>query len=213
MSGELSAALERCGVLAILRLRDHGLAVEVGEALLRGGVEAVELTQDDPGAAAALRLMRERLPAELAVGAGTVLDAETVARVADAGASFCVSPNVDTAVIAAAHEARLAMVPGAATATEVARALAAEVAVVKLFPAGPLGIDYMRVLLGPFEDAALLPTGGIAPAAAGEWIAAGAVGVGVGGSLVSARPTEADLERIVERAAEAVAAVAEARGG
>jgi Entner-Doudoroff aldolase len=147
----------------------------------------------------------------MAVGAGTVLDAETVARVADAGASFCVSPNVDEAVIAAAHGAGLAMVPGAATATEVARAIAAEAAIVKLFPAGPLGIDYMRALLGPFEDAAFLPTGGIAPAAAGEWIAAGAVGVGIGGSLVSARPSEADLERIVARAEAAVSAVAEAR--
>ena len=147
-------------VVAILRLRDHGLAVEVAEALVRGGVRVLELTQDDPGALAALRAVAA-LP-DVVVGAGTVLDPATVPALADAGARFIVSPNTDPRVIGAALDAGLEPIPGALTATEVASAIGAGATLVKLFPAGPLGTAYLRALRGPFGHVNFVPTGGIA---------------------------------------------------
>ncbi|WP_037412113.1 bifunctional 4-hydroxy-2-oxoglutarate aldolase/2-dehydro-3-deoxy-phosphogluconate aldolase [Candidatus Solirubrobacter pratensis] len=196
-------ALGESGVVAILRLRDHGLAVEVAEALARGGIGVLELTQDDPAALAALR--RVAALKGVVVGAGTVTDVATVAAVADAGARFVVAPNVDPGVIGAALDAGLAPLPGALTATEVAAALAAGAEMIKLFPAGPMGTAYLRALRGPFEHVAFVPTGGIAHDAAGDWIAAGASAVGLGSDLVGARPADADLEGIEARARVAVA--------
>jgi Entner-Doudoroff aldolase len=185
-------------LVAILRLRDHGLAVAVAEALARGGIRVLELTQDDPGALEALRAVAA-LPGTV-VGAGTVLDAGTVPALADAGARFIVAPNTDPRVISASLDAGLEPIPGALTATEVASALEAGATLVKLFPAGPFGPGYLRALRGPFERVAFVPTGGIAHDAVGEWLAAGAVAVGLGSDLVPARPSDADLEGIEARA-------------
>jgi Entner-Doudoroff aldolase len=185
-------------LVAILRLRDHGLAVEVAGALARGGVRVLELTQDAPGALDALRAVAT-LP-DVVVGAGTVLDPDMVPVVAEAGARFIVSPNTDPRVIGAALEAGLEPIPGALTATEVATALAAGATLVKLFPAVPLGTAYLRALRGPFGHVDFVPTGGIAHTAVREWLDAGAVAVGLGSDLVPARPTEADLDGIEARA-------------
>jgi Entner-Doudoroff aldolase len=195
-------AVRASRVVAVLRLRDHGLAVEVADALVRGGVRVLELTQDDPGALGALRAVAAR--SEIVVGAGTVLDAATVPALADAGARFVVSPNTDPRVIGAALDAGLDPIPGALTATEVASAVAAGAALVKLFPAGPLGTAYLRALRGPFGHVEFVPTGGIAHDAVGEWIEVGAVAVGLGSDLVPARPTDADLAGIEARARIAV---------
>jgi Entner-Doudoroff aldolase len=194
--------LRESRVVAILRLRDHGLAAEVCDALARGGIRVLELTQDDPGALAALRAVAGRR--DVVVGAGTVVDPATVPALADAGARFVVAPNTDRRVIAAALAAGLDPIPGALTATEVACALEAGATMVKLFPAGPLGPGYLRALRGPFERVEFVPTGGIAHDAVGEWIAAGAAAVGLGSDLVAARPTHADLAAIEARARVAV---------
>jgi Entner-Doudoroff aldolase len=199
-------ALRASRLVAILRLRDHGLAVEVADALVRGGVRVLELTQDDPGALAALRAVAAR--SDVVVGAGTVLHPDTVPALADAGARFVVSPNTDPRVVGAALAAGLEPIPGALTATEVASALAAGATLVKLFPAGPLGTAYLRALRGPFGEAEFVPTGGIAHDAVGEWLSAGAAAVGLGSDLVSARPTDADLAGIEARARVAAEAAA-----
>jgi len=201
---QAASAIRDSRVVAILRLRDHGLAVEVCDALVRGGIRVLELTQDDPGALAALRAVAGRT--DVVVGAGTVLDPASVPALADAGARFVVAPNADRRVIAAALAAGLDPMPGALTATEVACALEAGATLVKLFPAGPLGPGYLRALRGPFEGVELVPTGGIAHDAVGAWLAAGAAAVGLGSDLVAARPTDADLATIEARARVAVEA-------
>ena len=97
------------------------------------------------------------------------------------------------------------------TATEVARALDAGARLVKLFPAGPLGIGYLNALHGPFRDTAFLPTGGIRHDEVGGWLEAGATAVGLGSDLVPALPEASDLDRIAARAAVVVDQVAGAR--
>ena len=199
------------GAVAIMRLRDHGLSVEIGQMLAAAGLLVIEVTLDDPGALGALRALADRLPDEVLLGAGTVRRPEQVAEAADAGARFCLSPHCDPAIIEATLAAGLEPVPGAGTATEVARGLDAGARIVKLFPAGPLGIGYLNALHGPFRGTAFLPTGGIRHDEVGEWLEAGATAVGLGSDLVPALPAASDLERIAERAAVVVEQVAGAR--
>jgi len=211
MSPDPLERLRDSGAVAIMRLRDHGLSVEIGHALAGAGLAVMEVTLDDPGALGALRALADALPADVLLGAGTVRRPEQVAEAADAGARFCLSPHCDPAIVEAALAAGLEPVPGAATATEVARGLDAGARVVKLFPAGPLGIGYLKALHGPFRGTAFLPTGGIRHDEVGAWLEAGAAAVGLGSDLVPALPQASDLERIAERAAVVVEQVARAR--
>jgi Entner-Doudoroff aldolase len=179
--------------------------------LAGAGLVVMEVTLDHPGALRALRALADALPDDVLLGAGTVRRPEQVAEAADAGARFCLSPHCDPAIIEATLGAGLEPVPGAGTATEVARALDAGARVVKLFPAGPLGIGYLEALQGPFRGTAFLPTGGIRHDEVAEWLEAGATAVGLGSDLVPALPEAADLQRIAERAAVLVEQVSAAR--
>jgi Entner-Doudoroff aldolase len=210
VSGDAVERLRDSGAVAIMRLRDHGLSVEIGQVLAGAGLVVMEVTLDDPGALGALRALADALPDDVLLGAGTVRRPEQVAEAADAGARFCISPHCDAAIVEATLAAGLEPVPGAGTATEVARALDAGARVVKLFPAGPLGIGYLNALHGPFRGTAFLPTGGIRHDEVGDWLEAGAAAVGLGSDLVPALPQASDLERIAERAAVVVEQVAAA---
>ena len=210
MSGDAVERLRDSGAVAIMRLRDHGLSVEIGQVLAGAGLVVMEVTLDDPGALGALRALADALPDDVLLGAGTVRRPEQVAEAADAGARVCISPHCDAAIVEATLAAGLEPVPGAGTAPEVARALDAGARVVQLFPAGPLGIGYLNALHGPFRGTAFLPTGGIRHDEVGDWLEAGAAAVGLGSDLVPALPQASDLERIAERAAVVVEQVAAA---
>ena len=110
----------------------------------------------------------------------TVEQVEVAAR---AGAAFTVAPGLDQAVLAASVAAGLPHLPGVGTATEVHQALRAGATHLKAFPAASLGPGWIRDLRGPFPEASFVATGGIGAANAGEFLDAGAVAVGVGGSL------------------------------
>jgi Entner-Doudoroff aldolase len=206
MTGQASeprtlAALRRGRVLPILRLRDHGRAVDIAETLVAAGVQALEITLGEPEAhrsvAAVVKAVGDRVP----VGVGTVLDREEPRRLADLGAEFCVSPHTDPALVEAALEAGLVPLPGTWTPTEVAIARAAGAPALKLFPAGPAGTGHLKALLGPFPDLAVVPTGGIAIDEVPAWLAAGALAVGLGSDLV---PSSGSLDGLEERARRAV---------
>ncbi|MFC5748221.1 bifunctional 4-hydroxy-2-oxoglutarate aldolase/2-dehydro-3-deoxy-phosphogluconate aldolase [Actinomadura rugatobispora] len=201
------------GAIAILRMTDHRHVVEVGTTLYEAGLKAMEVTFDHPGGPAALRALCTALPADALLGAGTIRTREQVEEAAASGARYCVSPHTDSGLIRAVLGAGLEPLPGAGTATEVATALDAGARLVKLFPAGALGLPYLRALRGPFRDAAFIPTGGIRHDAVGEWLAAGAVAVGLGSDLVPAAPGPGDLPGIAERAAAVAAQLAAARRG
>jgi 2-dehydro-3-deoxyphosphogluconate aldolase / (4S)-4-hydroxy-2-oxoglutarate aldolase len=200
------------GAVAILRLRDHALGVELGHALAEGGLEVMELTLDHPQAVSALRSMADALPERVLLGAGTLRHPEQVAEAADAGARFCVSPHTAPTLIDACLGAGLEPLPGAFTATEVTTALDAGARLVKIFPAGPLGPDFLRILHAPLETAEFLPTGGIRHDAVAAWLVAGAAAVGLGSDLVPSVPTAADVDGVHERARVVTGQVAEVRG-
>lgn len=124
------------------------------------------------------------------IGAGTVLDAAAASRAVEAGARFLVSPACSTAVVATAHRHGVVMIPGVLTPSELVAAMATGADLVKLFPASALTPRVVRDLYGPFPQARLVPTGGIAVSEAAAWIAGGATAVGLGGALGSGSPDE-----------------------
>jgi 2-dehydro-3-deoxyphosphogluconate aldolase / (4S)-4-hydroxy-2-oxoglutarate aldolase len=178
--------LREARVIAVLRTPDGGSAVRTAQALVEGGVRAIELTFTTPGAAEALHRARERLPDDVVVGAGTIRDRTQLDAALAAGAEFLVTPHLDRELLAAMLASGRLALPGTLTPTEVAAALAAGATAVKVFPASAVGPSYLKALRGPFPEVQVVPTGGIGPADVRSWLDAGAVAVGAGGELCPA---------------------------
>lgn len=197
-------AAHRCS--AILRT-DRAEAVRPAmDAAIEGGFRVVEITLTTKGALDAIAHYARN--SDLLVGAGTVLDEAEAQRAVDAGARFLVSPATDPAVIRWATHRGVLIIPGAFTPTEMLLATRAGAPVVKLFPAPPGGPDYVRACLGPYPDLKLFPTAGVTEANAGDFLAAGAFGVGFVGNLFVADDLAAGRFREVrDRAMRMVEAV------
>ena len=193
-------------ILGIVRYRSAGDVEAAVEALLRGGIETVEVTLDTPGALVAVERGRR---AGWSIGVGTVLEPDQVSRCVDAGAAFVVSPGIVPEVVERALALGIDIVPGAFTPTEVIRAHSSGAVAVKVFPASLGGAAYLRALRGPLPDMPLVPTGGIGIEEVGDYLAAGADCVGLGGALTGAEPpaNASEADAIAERAALAVASV------
>jgi 2-dehydro-3-deoxyphosphogluconate aldolase / (4S)-4-hydroxy-2-oxoglutarate aldolase len=178
-------------LVAIIRLDDLSSAVELAEALLRGGIVAQEYTLTNPEALNAIREIRNQVPAfnngTATIGVGSVRTADQVHQAAQAGAQFVVSPITDAHVMTACHACHLPTMPGAMTPTEIATAWDLGAAAVKVFPARGLGPNYIADVLAPMPEIKLMPTGGIDESNMAAYFNAGAVAVGVGGNLVNKR--------------------------
>jgi 2-dehydro-3-deoxyphosphogluconate aldolase / (4S)-4-hydroxy-2-oxoglutarate aldolase len=202
MSLDLDAALAVCPVVAIVRERDAGRdLIEVVDAIVAGGIRAVEVTVDTPDWARVVEHFSGR--SDLAVGAGTVQTEAELEALHAAGGRFSVSPHVDASLIEAALRLGLEPLPGAMTPTEVRLATVAGASHVKLFPAVAVGPDHLRALLGPFPGLRVVPTGGIGPGDVDAWFDGGATAVGLGGSLLAG--TVADIEKRTRQLTEALA--------
>jgi 2-dehydro-3-deoxyphosphogluconate aldolase/(4S)-4-hydroxy-2-oxoglutarate aldolase len=139
-----------------------------------------------PGAIDAIAAVSKRFADKVLVGAGTVTDAETAKRAADAGAEFVVTPCLVPEVIDAVRNAGVAVLPGGLTPTEIFAAFSAGADMVKVFPAQNVGgAAYLRALRGPFPDIPLVPTGGVTLDNIRAMFDAGAAAVGVGSELIS----------------------------
>ena len=202
------------GVIAVMRGVPADRAVETARALARGGVGAVELTADAPGAVDALGSVRAELADdEVLVGAGTVMDAATASRAANAGAEFVVAPHLDVATVETCNRYGVTVLPGVLTPTEAVRAVEAGADGVKVFPAATVGPAHLAALTGPLPQIPLVPTGGVDTENAGDYLDAGALAVGAGSALVDGdAAARGDFDAVAARAREFVAAVADARG-
>lgn len=176
--------IEQGRVVAILRGDFGGRESEMIAAMIEGGLTAVEITLNSPDALGKIAKCAARFGARCAVGAGTVLKPSEVKQVAEAGGQFIVSPNCDPRVIQESKTRHLVSLPGAFTPTEIVRALEAGADAVKLFPATSLGPGYVKAVRAPLNDARLVPTGGVTPEIAREYLAAGVWAVGVGSELL-----------------------------
>ena len=185
----------------------------LAEALLQAGLPIAEITMTVPNAIDAIRAIAKRLAGKMLLGAGTVTDAETARRAADAGAEFIVSPCLVREVIEAAHKANVAVLPGALTPGEVFEAHRLGGDMVKVFPVQSVGgAAYLRALRGPFPDIPLVPTGGVSLENIGAMFQAGAAAVGVGSELISQDAmARGDYAAIQALAKQFLAAVRKAR--
>ena len=187
--------LERQRLIGIIRAADARTAIDHVDRLVGTGLDLVEVSLSTPGALEAIELGRRTHGEAALIGVGTVLTVQDLHASVDAGARFVVTPTTDAAVLAAAAERRIPIVPGAATPSEVHRAVTGGAAAIKLFPASLWSVGAFRDLRTVFRDVAFVPTGGVSVTSAPAWIAAGAVAVGLGSALTSDATDVAGLLR------------------
>jgi 2-dehydro-3-deoxyphosphogluconate aldolase/(4S)-4-hydroxy-2-oxoglutarate aldolase len=189
--------LRRQGVIAVLRAPDVASALSASEALIRGGITAIEVTYSTPDPARVIAELERRHGDSVYLGAGTILKPNQAAEVADAGAAFLVSPGTDAQLAESMLSTGAVVMLGALTPTEVMTATSLGAHVVKVFPSSLGGPGYLGALRAPFPNVPFMPTGGVTVSNLGEWFAAGAVAVGAGGDLVPAAALRAgDWESI-----------------
>jgi 2-dehydro-3-deoxyphosphogluconate aldolase/(4S)-4-hydroxy-2-oxoglutarate aldolase len=161
-------------IVPVIVIDDPGIAPDLADALIRGGIRCAEITLRTPDAVAAIASIAGR--PDFAAGAGTVLSLGDLERVADVGAVFAVSPGFDPELVERAHALGIAMLPGVATATEAQHALRVGVRTVKFFPADRLGgLGTISALAAPFPELRFVPSGGVSDANLVEYLSHPAV--------------------------------------
>jgi 2-dehydro-3-deoxyphosphogluconate aldolase / (4S)-4-hydroxy-2-oxoglutarate aldolase len=183
-------------------------ALMLAEAMLKGGLDVIEITFRTAGAESAIRAIAKRFP-EIALGAGTVLTAEQLDSAQAAGACYAVAPGLNEALVTRSLKTKLLFIPGVATATEIDHGIRLGCSVLKFFPAENMGgVDMIKALSGPYAHTGVkfLPTGGINLMNAKAYLALPIVGA-VGGSwMVSPKLVkEKKWTEITRLCAEAVA--------
>ena len=181
---QFDAAFTRCPLIAILRGVQPDEVEAIGEVLVEAGFAIIEVPLNSPRPLESIARLARTLAGQAIVGAGTVLRAEEVDAVRDAGGTLVISPNTNIRVIAAAVQRGLVAVPGFLTPSEAIAAIETGASALKLFPAeaaSPKMLSAIRAILP--GDTRVLPVGGIVPAALAQWREAGAAGFGLGSAL------------------------------
>ncbi|MBE0536037.1 MAG: bifunctional 4-hydroxy-2-oxoglutarate aldolase/2-dehydro-3-deoxy-phosphogluconate aldolase [Phycisphaerae bacterium] len=203
----------RHGVIAIVRGVAPDVIVEIAEALYSGGIRLLEVTCNTPGFADMIALLRDRTAGRMVIGAGTVITAALCEQALAAGAQYMVAPDVNPDVIRYCVVHNVAIFPGAQTATEILAAARLGARVVKIFPASAVGPGGIRQLRGPIDTVDFLAVGGVNLDNIGEYIAAGCIGIGIGGSVIRRDiVARRDWPALAAEAARYVAAVNDSRG-
>jgi 2-dehydro-3-deoxyphosphogluconate aldolase/(4S)-4-hydroxy-2-oxoglutarate aldolase len=172
------------GIIPVVRATSAAEAIAIGDAIVAGGIDALEITMTVPGAVEVMKEAVKRYGERLLIGAGTVLDADQARACISAGARFVVAPIIDEGTIAECRAADIVAVPGALTPTEVVRAWRAGADLVKVFPCSAVGgAAYIKALRAPLPQIPLVPTGGVTLETVAGFFAAGAAAVGVGSDL------------------------------
>lgn len=210
---EIISLLTNPGVIAVVRARRANQALPIAEALLAGGLTAVEITLSTPNAIAAIREASAKIGERALIGVGTILKPYDCQAALDAGAQFVVCPICRTELVPLAHTANKPIMLGAYTPTEAQHAHEAGADFVKLFPADQLGPAYIRALRAPLPHLKFVPTGGVDLKTIGAFFEAGCAAVGAGSSLITKEILERDdWAALTRRAAEFVKAARAARG-
>jgi 2-dehydro-3-deoxyphosphogluconate aldolase/(4S)-4-hydroxy-2-oxoglutarate aldolase len=175
------------GIIAVVRARSADQVIPLSEALIAGGVLAIEVTMTTPNAIEAIREARQHIGDRALVGVGTILSTYTCQAAIDAGAEFIVTPICRTEFVPLAKGADRPIMLGAYTPTEAQTAFEAGADFVKIFPADTLGPGYIKALRAPLPHLKIVPTGGVDVHNVADFLKAGCFALGVGGSLVSTK--------------------------
>ncbi|MCK8816725.1 bifunctional 2-keto-4-hydroxyglutarate aldolase/2-keto-3-deoxy-6-phosphogluconate aldolase [Natroniella sulfidigena] len=201
------------GVIAVIRGTEVDKMVKIVEALQEGGIKALEVTLNTPGALDMIKELAVKLEdTDVVVGAGTVLDGETARAAILAGAEFVFAPNLNYDVIEVCNRYGKIVIPGVMTPTEIVNAYQAGADLVKVFPAKVVGPGFIKSVKGPLDHIPMMPTGGVNLDNAADFIEAGSVALGVGGSLLDQEAIDnEDYEVLTEKAKQFVQVVEETR--
>ncbi len=177
-------------LVAIARNIASDSIVATAKALYEGGFRVLEVTfnQASPDGvsetARSIALVREAMGDSMLVGAGTVLTKEQVMAAKEAGAQFALAPNTDVQIIRAIVDAGMVAIPGALTPSEIVTAYQAGASIVKLFPAGNFGLDYVKAIRGPINHIPLMAVGGITEKNVAQFLDNGFCSAGIGSNVV-----------------------------
>ncbi|WRS27954.1 bifunctional 4-hydroxy-2-oxoglutarate aldolase/2-dehydro-3-deoxy-phosphogluconate aldolase [Oscillospiraceae bacterium MB08-C2-2] len=207
MKFDICKAVSEHKVIAILRGVDKDRVVETAQALYDGGIRLLEITfaQHSPTCIEdtrfAIGAVREQFGDKMAVGAGTVLTKEQAAAAHEGGAQFILSAVTDPSVIACANELGMATVPGAMTPSEIQLGYSSGGDLIKVFPAGDMGLSYIKSVRAPLSHIPMLAVGGVDHNNLSDFLAVGVVGVGIGSNLADPRLiVQGDFAEITRRA-------------
>ena len=207
MKNAIKNSIKENKLIAIVRGVEPETCVRIAQALYDGGFRLMEITYDQKhpetweSTAQTIGAVAAAFAGRMYIGAGTVTCPELVELTHKYGGQFIISPDMNEAVIARTCELGMVSIPGALTPTEVTTAHRAGADFVKLFPAGVFGPGYIKAVKAPISHIDLLVVGGVNEDNMASFLAAGAIGAGIGGNLVNAAWVKAgQYEKITETA-------------
>ncbi|MCK5565613.1 MAG: bifunctional 4-hydroxy-2-oxoglutarate aldolase/2-dehydro-3-deoxy-phosphogluconate aldolase [Planctomycetes bacterium] len=191
-------------VIVIVRGAGKEEIVNIAQAVRAAGCNFLEVTCNTAGAAGMIDILCNQMP-DMCIGAGTVITKQLAEEVLEAGAKYIIAPDTNPEVIKYCVAKDIAVMPGAATATEVLSAVRYGAKMIKIFPAACIGVDYIKQLKGPIDNVDFLAVGGVRVGNIKDFVAAGCVGIGIGGSVIKEEAVEnADWQSITSEVAKYV---------
>ena len=209
---ELLSRMKQEGLVAVVRAENKEKGEKVIDAIVKGGINFIEITMTVPGAVDIIKELSEKYKDDknIVIGAGTVLDPETARMVILAGAQFVVSPSLNPDTVKLCNRYRVPVMPGIMTVKEAVEALELGVDILKVFPGNAFGPSIISSFKGPLPQAQFMPTGGVAVDNVDKWFKAGVAAVGTGSNLTAGAKT-GDYDAVTKMAEEFVSAVKKAR--
>ncbi len=181
---EIIERIKETKIIPVIRTRSADTAKIIIKALIKGGIDVLEVTMTIPGAPQLIAELTGQYKETAIIGAGTVLDKETARKCIEAGAKFIVSPAFNAEIVAFCNQNEITVMPGALTPTEIYTAKKAGADMVKVFPVSAMGgVSYIKAVKTVFPHVEIVPTGGVNLEDAVDYIKAGALAVGMGGEL------------------------------
>jgi 2-dehydro-3-deoxyphosphogluconate aldolase / (4S)-4-hydroxy-2-oxoglutarate aldolase len=172
------------GLVVIIRTEKINEIKKIAEACITGGAKAIELSYTMQNTSLLIEELVSHFKSEdVSIGAGTVLDSETARIAILSGAQYIVSPYINEQTIKLCNRYQVPCIPGAMTIEEVLKGMEFGGDIIKVFPSEVLGINMIKAIKAPIPQANLMPTGGVTPENVYDWIKAGAIAVGIGGSI------------------------------
>jgi len=185
---EIVKKIKKEKIVAIVRTKERSEVSTLLKSIINGGLSLVEITANTPSFSQEITNARNLYSnADVLIGAGTVTTVKIAKEAIESGAQFLVTPNTNIAVIKIAHKHNIPVLMGAITPSEICSAVENGADIIKLFPAGNLGIDYFKAIRAPLDTVDFFVVGGINLLNLADWMAAGAAGVGLGSVLTTSK--------------------------
>ena len=196
-------------LVAVIRAESKEQGLKIVDAVQKGGIKLIEVTMTVPGAVDIIAtLSQEYKGKDVVIGAGTVLDSETARMCILAGAQFVVSPSFNKPTSTLCNRYRIPYLPGAMTVNEIIECLEHGADIIKLFPGNLYRPETIKDFKAPLPQANFMPTGGVSVDNIAQWVKAGAVAIGVGGSLTAGAKT-GDYDAVTREAKRVIEALSQ----